>query len=756
MLRKTVSGIILTLLLVGMLSFAFNIQPVRASGTIYIRADGSIDPSDAAISSDNATYTFINDINDSLVVERGHIIIDGAGHRLRGTGAFSRVLWAPPPAGIDVSGVDNVTIKNVDIESFETGVLFSSTCHSVLSGNNIADNYYGVSLDSSFNTTVFGNTITANKVYGVLLFSCSNSTISGNNITSNCNGIIIINSSANMVSDNDLIDNFFGIRPDSDVSFFVVDINNDNNPEKGVPEAGYPNPVYPNPCGSAAFRHALWHTMDRDYVVANMWNGSGHPFYTPASFSMPEFSHPEIAPGGALEHLVHPYNLTEATNILNDAGFLDTDGDGWRNFPTAIGGDGKNIILKYYILESSVPRRDMGLWHADQIEAIGVKVERLVRDMWTCVEEVGEKKDFHLFTGGWCMFFGLEYLLLYYPSEDFSFHPGLSTNYDRVNCSTYTYWVDEAMKAKTFEIARNATMKAQEAFNSPDCVGAISVVALASPLGAYNNTVTRNTIVNNYLGIYLRESSQNKFYHNFVTNASIFEGWNTWDEGYPSGGNYWSDYADVDLYSGPYQNKTGSDGVWDHPYIIDAYIQDRYPLTKPYGGSYDIGITNITTSKTVVGQGYSISITIKILNYGVNAETLNISAYANTTLIGQIQITLSSRNSTTVAFTRNTTGFVKYQNYTIKANVHPVQGEIDIGDNELVDGEVLISIVGDIAGSEGFPDRKVDMRDIGTAAQAFGSYPGHIRWNPIADINNDKKVDMKDIGIVAKEFGKTV
>jgi len=48
------------------------------------------------------------------------------------------------------------------------------------------------------------------------------------------------------------------------------------------------------------------------------------------------------------------------------------------------------------------------------------------------------------------------------------------------------------------------------------------------------------------------------------------------------------------------------------------------------------------------------------------------------------------------------------------------------------------------------------MRDIGTAAQAFGSYPGHERWNPIADINNDGKVDMKDIGLVAKEFGRTV
>jgi len=42
--KKTASAITLTLLLTSMLTLAFNIQPVKAEGTIYIRADGSIDP----------------------------------------------------------------------------------------------------------------------------------------------------------------------------------------------------------------------------------------------------------------------------------------------------------------------------------------------------------------------------------------------------------------------------------------------------------------------------------------------------------------------------------------------------------------------------------------------------------------------------------------------------------------------------------------------------------------------------------------
>ncbi len=54
------------------------------------------------------------------------------------------------------------------------------------------------------------------------------------------------------------------------------------------------------------------------------------------------------------------------------------------------------------------------------------------------------------------------------------------------------------------------------------------------------------------------------------------------------------------------------------------------------------------------------------------------------------------------------------------------------------------------------PDIKVDMKDIGYAARAFGSHPGYGRWSPIADINNDYRVNMRDIGAIAEKFGWTL
>jgi len=50
------------------------------------------------------------------------------------------------------------------------------------------------------------------------------------------------------------------------------------------------------------------------------------------------------------------------------------------------------------------------------------------------------------------------------------------------------------------------------------------------------------------------------------------------------------------------------------------------------------------------------------------------------------------------------------------------------------------------------PDFKVDIKDIATVAKAYGSYPGHPKWNPVADINGDYKIDIKDYVSVARQF----
>ncbi|MCK4405477.1 MAG: right-handed parallel beta-helix repeat-containing protein [Hadesarchaea archaeon] len=95
-----------------------------------------------------------------------------------------------------------------------------------------------------------------------------------------------------------------------------------------------------------------------------------------------------------------------------------------------------------------------------------------------------------------------------------------------------------------------------------------------------NNTLINNICENNGYGIHLHWSDNNRIYHNnFINNAdqASDDGSNYWDNGYPSGGNYWSDYTGVDSYRGENQDILGSDGIGDTP-----HYGDRYPLIRPW------------------------------------------------------------------------------------------------------------------------------------------------------------------------------
>jgi hypothetical protein len=99
-----------------------------------------------------------------------------------------------------------------------------------------------------------------------------------------------------------------------------------------------------------------------------------------------------------------------------------------------------------------------------------------------------------------------------------------------------------------------------------------------------NNTVADATTMSIFLG-----GTTNALVHhnNFVTDWATYQAiddfgpLNAWDDGYPSGGNYWSDYTGTDVMSGPNQDIPGSDGIGDTPYIIDLGTQDNYPLMTP-------------------------------------------------------------------------------------------------------------------------------------------------------------------------------
>ena len=194
-----------------MLGLEYKIKPTKAwTGTVYIRADGSIDPPDAPmIIYYNVIYTLTDDIvssGDGIVVERSNIIINGTKHTLTGS-------EAEYTSGIVLAGVNNVSVRNLQISRFYYGFWMNGAQNITLSGNNMTNNIFAVLLDYTFNSTISGNNMTNNNV-GVLLDYSSTNTISGNSIAWSYTAIKLSSSFSNDISKNDITNNENGIQLD--------------------------------------------------------------------------------------------------------------------------------------------------------------------------------------------------------------------------------------------------------------------------------------------------------------------------------------------------------------------------------------------------------------------------------------------------------------------------------------------------------------------------------------------------------------
>jgi hypothetical protein len=174
------------------------------------------------------------------------------------------------------------------------------------------------------------------------------------------------------------------------------------------------------------------------------------------------------------------------------------------------------------------------------------------------------------------------------------------------------------------------------------------------------------------------------------------------------------------------------------------------------------------TSKTVVGAGYGMNITVTIQNQGLFTATwrslVNVTVHCNGTAItlpdgenyAAVELGRGELATITVVWIINATD-VPEGNYVLSAVVSAVPFETDLADNTLGDRWVRVSIAGDVVGppSTGrVPDGVVNMRDVGAICNGFGTAPSEPGWNPNMDIDNDGVVSTFDVGIACSNFGK--
>ena len=158
--KSKLSGVMLAFILLFAVAFAGSVQTVKSqySGPVYIRSDGSIDPSTAPIQRTGNVYTLIDTFAGNITVEKDNIVIDGVGYTLAGT-----AIGATVTVGVDLSFRSNVTVRNVEIRSFVNGIHLLNSTNNYLIGNNIIENVDGIRIDNSTGNNIIGNNITANR-----------------------------------------------------------------------------------------------------------------------------------------------------------------------------------------------------------------------------------------------------------------------------------------------------------------------------------------------------------------------------------------------------------------------------------------------------------------------------------------------------------------------------------------------------------------------------------------------------------------
>jgi parallel beta-helix repeat protein len=140
-----------------------NFMPPTTPSGIYIQTDGAVRGTDKLQRSGN-TYTFTEDIYETIVVEKDDVVIDGAGFSLQGN---------PNSTGLFLRERDKVTIRNLQVKGWSCGVMFTWASFdapdqprkNILSNCTIKDNRAGVVLgDFSNGTQILGNVL-ANNTY---------------------------------------------------------------------------------------------------------------------------------------------------------------------------------------------------------------------------------------------------------------------------------------------------------------------------------------------------------------------------------------------------------------------------------------------------------------------------------------------------------------------------------------------------------------------------------------------------------------
>lgn len=285
----------------------------------------------------------------------------------------------------------------------------------------------------------------------------------------------------------------FGIRN--------LDMNQNPNPYLGIP----PNPKYPNPVknlndtdpknnnnptSDVNFRRAILSCIDRTYYVSNIIG---------AGFAIEHWA--MLPPATGLQYYqetfkMYPFSTANAISYLEAGGFKvsditppwrywDIDGDNHED-------DDEYVELKFVIRNDDIHRREAGKHLADQLESVGIRVNRMFMDISGARTQWMENKDAHLYTAGWSLGIEPDSIVLWMGDAGLPHNPDGTSDYSyywhpgRCYNTAYANDAEFNVAARHVEIANS---EAEAVTNMQICNQRAAEMALNGPMFVYSSTM---------------------------------------------------------------------------------------------------------------------------------------------------------------------------------------------------------------------------------------------------------------------------
>jgi parallel beta-helix repeat protein len=644
-LKGVVSNIIVVSLLLSLFAFALNVQPVRASGIIYIRADGSVDPPTAPIQRQGDLYTLTDNIgpcdSHGIIIQRDNIILDGAGFTVQGTEA----LYSE---GVDLTSRSDVTVRNMKIEGFYYGIVLEWSCNNIICGNSLtANDWYGIWLWTSSNNRLVRNNATDN-FNGIALFFSLINDVSKNNIANNeYSGIYIFSSSNNSVSENNVTHNVIN----NALGVYVRDSSNNNIAGNNV--TNVVDGIYiENSSNNSVFGNNV---ADTRYIGISLFNNSsdnnvaGNDVMTNGYCGIYVY----VSSNNRIYHNYFANNPTQiyssaSTNIWDDG--YPSGGNYWSDYttryPDAVEIDDSSIWNTPYVIDAS-------------------------------------NQDNYPLMGPWTVS-GENVIVIPKSGVSLTFASVISGGITTVDLTQSGPFPPAGFKreGQFYDIATTAS------FSGPVTLGI-----------AYDDS-----------GMTLQEETSLRLMH-----------WNTETQ-------QWEDVTSyVDMQNNVIYGETNRLSIFAvHSVLI-----------------HDLSIFSVHLEKTIVGQGYSLSIDVIVRNVGDFPEDFDVTVDLVSGQISYLSIFgvhMESGSSGAITLTWNTATFAR-TTYSIRAHVSHVAYEVNTADNDYTDGEVKVTIPGDVDG-----DWFVNIMD----ATQIGYYwlQGVPPAPPEVDISGDGIINIVDATVI--------